>query len=124
MDVAVKALRLGGVSTEAMRPLLRELRAACAAAQACNTVCPLLGVTLAVGGDPALVLQLYECSALDLMEQEHPEGAPPPLALAVLEAVARALLALHTAVASGAPGQRRRRLIQYSWHRQVPPEAG
>jgi hypothetical protein len=104
LPVAVKVAR--DVGDADIRALLREVRAALKAAAACNAVCPLLGATV-LRGQPALLMPRFAGSALNLLEEDHPGGLPPALALAIGATVARALLAMHSQGAGGQLGRRR-----------------
>jgi len=90
MPVAVKTLLRGDMDVGA---LLREVRLAMAAAQACNGVCPVLGAT--VHRDAiAFVSPLYERNAADEAE-DRAGGLPPLAALSIMEPAARALQIMH-----------------------------
>jgi serine/threonine protein kinase len=91
---ALKVLHGGALPDAEIRGLLREVRAALAAASACAFVCPVLGATV-WERSPALVLPLYEGSADDLVNEEHADGLPLALALRIGQAVLRALAAMH-----------------------------
>jgi len=95
--VALKALRLAAAgSTPGQQAALSGVGAALAAAAGCDRLVPLLGATL-VRGRPALLMPRYASSLAARLPTAHPGGggAPPPVALAIAEALCQGLVAIH-----------------------------